>query len=178
MVETAALPVDHVLPHRPVRQWVLSFPYPLHFLLASQPQAMAQTRNEPNTISWSTGSEQSVPTKQHRGLRRESISKMKWHSNVATEHLKRVISNRGHLLTLATSLGLCYGIYAVISVTILNSGLNHTDKRLGDGRVITKEQILCRNVYDSEHLASARQVQTLKRKTATIQKQVQKKAKR
>ena len=39
MVETAALLVDHVLPHRPVRQWVLSFPYPLRFLLASQPYA-------------------------------------------------------------------------------------------------------------------------------------------
>ena len=38
MVETAALLVDHVLPHRPVRQWVLSFPYPLRFLLASQAQ--------------------------------------------------------------------------------------------------------------------------------------------
>ena len=36
MVETAALLVDHVLPHRPVRQWVLSFSYPLRFLLASQ----------------------------------------------------------------------------------------------------------------------------------------------
>ena len=39
MVETAALLVDHVLPHRPVRQWVLSIPYPLRFLLASQPYA-------------------------------------------------------------------------------------------------------------------------------------------
>ena len=42
MVETAALLVDHVLPQRPVRQWVLSFPYPLRFLLASQPQAMGK----------------------------------------------------------------------------------------------------------------------------------------
>ena len=42
MVETAALLVDHVLPHRPVRQWVLSFPYPLRFLLASQAQAMGK----------------------------------------------------------------------------------------------------------------------------------------
>ena len=43
MVETAALLVDRVLPHRPVRQWVLSFPYPLRFLQApSQPYAMGK----------------------------------------------------------------------------------------------------------------------------------------
>jgi hypothetical protein len=42
MVETAALLVDHVLPHRPVRQCVLSFPYPLRFLLATQTQAMGK----------------------------------------------------------------------------------------------------------------------------------------
>ena len=42
MVETAALLVDDVLPHKPMRQWVLSFPYPLRFLLASNPQAMGR----------------------------------------------------------------------------------------------------------------------------------------
>ncbi len=42
MVETAALLVDHVLPHRPVRQWVLSFPYPLRFVLANHPQVMGK----------------------------------------------------------------------------------------------------------------------------------------
>lgn len=31
MVEAAALLSDQVLPHRPIRQWVLSFPYPLRF---------------------------------------------------------------------------------------------------------------------------------------------------
>jgi len=40
MVETAALLVGDVLPHKPMRQWVLSFPYPLRLLLASNPQAM------------------------------------------------------------------------------------------------------------------------------------------
>ena len=39
-METAALLVDHVLPHRPVCQWVLSFPYPLRFALANHPQVM------------------------------------------------------------------------------------------------------------------------------------------
>ena len=43
MVETAALLLYHVLPHRLVRQWVLSFPYPLRFVLASR--AYADTFN-------------------------------------------------------------------------------------------------------------------------------------
>ncbi len=34
--------MDHVLPHRPVRQWVQSFPYPLRFVLANQPQVMGK----------------------------------------------------------------------------------------------------------------------------------------
>ena len=40
MAESAALLVDEVLPEQPVRQWVLSFPYPLRFLFASQPAIM------------------------------------------------------------------------------------------------------------------------------------------
>jgi hypothetical protein len=35
MAETAALPADEVLPERPLRQWVLSLPQALRFLLAS-----------------------------------------------------------------------------------------------------------------------------------------------
>ncbi len=38
MVEQAAHLVDNVLPHQPIRQWVLSLPIPLRFLLASRPQ--------------------------------------------------------------------------------------------------------------------------------------------
>ena len=52
MVETAALLVDHVLPHRPVRQWVLSFPYPLHFLLASQAQEMGKVLAIVNRVGY------------------------------------------------------------------------------------------------------------------------------
>jgi ribosomal protein S27E len=37
MAESAALLVDEVFPEQPVRQWVLSFPYPLRFLFASRP---------------------------------------------------------------------------------------------------------------------------------------------
>jgi ribosomal protein S27E len=41
MVETAALLADEVLPERPLRQWVLSLPYALRFLLATDPAALA-----------------------------------------------------------------------------------------------------------------------------------------
>ena len=40
MTESAALLVDEVLPHEPMRQWVLSFPYQLRFLFASHPELM------------------------------------------------------------------------------------------------------------------------------------------
>lgn len=37
MADGAAWLVDQVLPERPVRQWVLSLPFPLRFLLATHP---------------------------------------------------------------------------------------------------------------------------------------------
>ena len=40
MIDTAAHLTDHVVPHQPSRQWVLTFPYPLRMLLASRPQAL------------------------------------------------------------------------------------------------------------------------------------------
>jgi hypothetical protein len=42
MAESAALLVDEVFPEQPVRQWVLSFPYPLRFLFARRPVIMGQ----------------------------------------------------------------------------------------------------------------------------------------
>ncbi len=42
MAENAALLVDEVLPHEPMRQWVLSVPFPLRFLFASQPKIMGK----------------------------------------------------------------------------------------------------------------------------------------
>jgi hypothetical protein len=42
MAESAALLVDEVLPQAPMRQWVLSVPYPLRFLFASQPAIMGK----------------------------------------------------------------------------------------------------------------------------------------
>jgi hypothetical protein len=38
MAQTAAHLVDHVIPHVPVRQWVLCLPIPLRLLLAAQPK--------------------------------------------------------------------------------------------------------------------------------------------
>ena len=40
MAESAALLVDEVFHEQPVRQWALSFPYPLRFLFASRPAIM------------------------------------------------------------------------------------------------------------------------------------------
>jgi len=40
MVESARHLVEEVFGPRPVRQWVLSFPYPLRFLFASKPEAI------------------------------------------------------------------------------------------------------------------------------------------
>lgn len=40
MVESAAHLVDHVFPEIPVRQWVLTFPFPLRFPLANDPRAL------------------------------------------------------------------------------------------------------------------------------------------
>jgi len=42
MAESAALLVDEVLPQRPMRQWVLTFPYPLRFLFAARPAVMGK----------------------------------------------------------------------------------------------------------------------------------------
>jgi hypothetical protein len=42
MAETAALLADEVLPERPLRQWVLSLPHALRFLLARNPDALSR----------------------------------------------------------------------------------------------------------------------------------------
>jgi ribosomal protein S27E len=41
MVESAAHLVDHAFPETPVRPWLLTFPFPLRFLFANQPQALS-----------------------------------------------------------------------------------------------------------------------------------------
>jgi len=40
MADSAALLVDEILPHQPMRQWVLSVPFPPRLLFASNPKAM------------------------------------------------------------------------------------------------------------------------------------------
>jgi ribosomal protein S27E len=40
MADTAALLADEVLPRKPLRQWVLSLPFALRFLLATNPKAL------------------------------------------------------------------------------------------------------------------------------------------
>ena len=42
MVETSSHLVDHVIPEAPVRQWVLSFPWPLRLLFARQPDTLSR----------------------------------------------------------------------------------------------------------------------------------------
>jgi ribosomal protein S27E len=42
MAESSAFLVDEVLPEQPLRQWVLSVPYPLRFLFASRPSVMGE----------------------------------------------------------------------------------------------------------------------------------------
>lgn len=42
MAETAALLADEVLPERPLRQWVLSLPFALRFLLATDPDSLTR----------------------------------------------------------------------------------------------------------------------------------------
>jgi len=42
MVDSAALLVDEILPHQPMRQWVLTVPFPLRFLFARQPAVMGK----------------------------------------------------------------------------------------------------------------------------------------
>ena len=41
MIETSANLVDHIFPEVPVRQWVLSFPWPLRLLFANRPDALS-----------------------------------------------------------------------------------------------------------------------------------------
>ena len=45
MAESAAHLVDEVLPYKPLRQWVLSFPFPLRLLFAKDPQLTGSVLN-------------------------------------------------------------------------------------------------------------------------------------
>jgi len=51
MADSAALLVDEVLPHQSMRQWVLSVPFPLRFLFASQPAVMSKVKSWENRLA-------------------------------------------------------------------------------------------------------------------------------
>ncbi len=42
LTERIVLLIDDVLPHQPIRQWVLSFPFQLRYLFANRPAIMGQ----------------------------------------------------------------------------------------------------------------------------------------
>jgi hypothetical protein len=42
VADSAALLVDEVLPNKPIRQWVLTVLFPLHFLFAAFPELMSK----------------------------------------------------------------------------------------------------------------------------------------
>ena len=61
MVETAAHLVDQVFPRVPVRQWVLSFPWPLRLLFAARPEVLTRVLKRVG-LSRSAGAETGIVT--------------------------------------------------------------------------------------------------------------------
>jgi ribosomal protein S27E len=55
MAESAALLVDEVLPHEPIRQWVLSLPFQLRFLVASRPAITSTWPVIARLVQWHKG---------------------------------------------------------------------------------------------------------------------------
>jgi hypothetical protein len=51
MADSAAHLVDHVFPEKPVRQWVLSVPFQLRYLFATQPQVLSNVLAIVNRVS-------------------------------------------------------------------------------------------------------------------------------
>jgi hypothetical protein len=51
MVGSAALLVDHVFPEAPVRQFVLTLPFPLRLLLATEPKVLPAGARSGKTFS-------------------------------------------------------------------------------------------------------------------------------
>ena len=68
MAETAAHLVEHVLPEQPIRQWVLSFPYPLRFLFATRPAVLTQVLGaaKPMSVTPSNAFAATSPARQSR----------------------------------------------------------------------------------------------------------------
>jgi hypothetical protein len=67
MAESAVLLVDDVLPHEPIRQWVLSFPFQLRFLFASYPQIMGKVLSIVyRTLATHITKKQAITNRRHR----------------------------------------------------------------------------------------------------------------
>jgi len=80
MADSAALLVDDVLPHQPMRQWVLSVPFPLRFLFASHPRLLWArcwvSSTAPLPHIWHT----------KRVLQRLQLSPVQWHYKTTDIH--------------------------------------------------------------------------------------------
>jgi ribosomal protein S27E len=50
MADSAAHLIDEVLPNRPIRQWVLSVPFPLRYLFATHPKVMSRVLGIANRV--------------------------------------------------------------------------------------------------------------------------------
>jgi hypothetical protein len=59
MSQTAAHLVDHVIPHMPLRQWVLPLPIPLRVLLAAQ---LTKRYPHSSVLRWLQGCRRSAAT--------------------------------------------------------------------------------------------------------------------
>ena len=68
--ESAALLVDDVLPHEPIRQWVLSFSFQLRFLFTNYPQIMGKVLGiVHHTIATHTTKKQATTNRRHKWVR-------------------------------------------------------------------------------------------------------------
>lgn len=84
--------------------------------------------------------EKPMPTLKHKRICTANISeKMKLRYSFSIERLKAMVGKLGYLLTLATSLGLWFGIYAAISATIPDDRGNYVDASHVDEKINVEE---------------------------------------
>ena len=70
MTDSAALLADEVLPQKPLRQWVLSLPFALRFLLATDAEALTQVLGVVYRTGFSLHAEIGVEADQREKLER------------------------------------------------------------------------------------------------------------
>ena len=104
MVESAAHLVDDVLPEQPIRQWVLTFPYPLRFLFAAQPQvkqpAIKRFVEHYNNERYHESLNNLTPADVYYG-RGESILERRQQIKLNTLAMRRRMHARNRVLSLA-----------------------------------------------------------------------------